>query len=179
MGWTASPAASIPVWALPVSGALGAAGMGMLTLDGTAEEWGDFAQDAMANGGMGAVWGAGLTKAAPVIARSGVGQWAEAQATRVLSSQPVQRAASKAQALVQPLAGSAAPKPARVVRLVDEEVVRIRESSVMRERGVAPAAQIVDNGTQPVLVGEGAGLGATVRPQAVTESVAAKGERQT
>lgn len=60
--------------------------MGMLTLDGTAEEWGDFAQDAMANGGMGAVWGAVLVKAAPVIARSGVGQWAEAQATRVLSS---------------------------------------------------------------------------------------------
>jgi filamentous hemagglutinin len=38
---------------------------------------------------------------------------------------------------------------------------------------VAPATQIVDNGTQPVVVGEGAGLSATVRPQAVTEGVGA------
>ncbi|MDR2172882.1 MAG: hypothetical protein LBE32_01555 [Burkholderiales bacterium] len=84
-------------WALPVSGALGGAGAGMMTFGGQASS----ADQLMYEGGMGAAFGAvggvAFAKAAPWIAQTRVGQWTGVQAERIAASEFGQKTIAAAQ----------------------------------------------------------------------------------
>jgi hypothetical protein len=120
------------------SGALGSAGLGALTFGGEAKEWKEFGKDQLVEGGIGAVGGAVIAKAAPLASKGAA--WVAEKIPAVGSAgRAVAKVAEKAftkakegvEKLVGPYEGGAL---GRVVEAVDEKIGSATRSVVQKFR---------------------------------------------